>query len=176
LDLMIDIEALDVNPSATILTIGAQMFDPLGEGVPDGDGYRFYCRVSPESQTNRTIDDSTVAWWSTQPPEAQEEAFGEDNRIDMRDALEQLYKLIWKSTRVWANGINYDMTILEHAFKEQGMPLPWKYHVVRDTRTVYGLWKELPKPVTAHHALDDCWRQIALLQATLQHLGIRELA
>jgi len=31
------------------------------------------------------------------------------------------------------------------------------------------------KPPTSHHALEDCRRQIDLLQATLKHLNIKEL-
>lgn len=172
--IMIDLETADVTPSALILTIGAQMFNPLGEGVIDGENSSYYARVSSESQEGRTIDDSTLAWWGTQPPEAQEEAFGEDGRVPLREMLEHLYKMIWKADKVWTNGA-FDMTILENAYKQVGMALPWKYHVVRDTRTVYSLWPDLPKPEAAHHALDDCWRQIALLQATLQHLGIKEI-
>lgn len=172
---MIDIEALDVVPTATILTVGAQMFDPLDEGIPDGPNTAFYARVTMESQSTRTIDEGTLSWWGTQPQETQDEAFNEENRIPLKEMLEQLYKMAWQSKRVWANGICYDFPILEHAFKQEGMALPWKYHAVRDARTVYSLWSELPKPEAAHHALDDCWRQIALLQATLQHLGIKEL-
>lgn len=175
MDIMIDLEALDVTPTATILTIGAQMFDPLGEGIPEGDHTSLYARVSLESQADRTIDDGTLAWWGTQPQESQDEVFNEEGRIPLTEMLERLYKMVWQSKRVWANGPTYDMTILENAYKQVGMALPWKYHVVRDTRTVYSLWPDLPKPEAAHHALDDCWRQIALLQATLQHLGIKEI-
>ena len=172
--IMIDLETADITPSAVILTVGAQMFDPLGEGIIEGENAQFYARVDTESQPNRTIDDGTLAWWGTQPQEAQDEAFGPENRVPLKEVLERLYKMIWASKHVWTNGA-FDMTILENAYKQSGMALPWKYHVVRDTRTVYSLWPDLPKPEAAHHALDDCWRQIALLQATLQHLGIKEI-
>jgi hypothetical protein len=37
------------------------------------------------------------------------------------------------------------------------------------------LYPDLPKPRASHHALEDCKRQIDLLQQTLQHLGVTKL-
>jgi len=67
------------------------------------------------------------------------------------------------------------MNILEHAYKSYGKPIPWQFYAVRDSRTVFSLWLGLPKPATSHHALEDCRRQITLLQDTLQHLNVKEL-
>jgi hypothetical protein len=68
------------------------------------------------------------------------------------------------------------MNILEHAYKSYGKPIPWQFYAVRDSRTVFSLWPGLSKPATSHHALEDCRRQIALLQTTLQHFNIKEMA
>jgi len=46
---------------------------------------------------------------------------------------------------------------------------------VRDARTVYGLYPELSRPPTSHHALEDCRRQIELLQQCLNYLKVKEL-
>jgi len=171
-DLMIDIETVGTGPEACILTIAAQAFDPLGTGY---HARQFYARIDPDSQPGRNIEQGTIDWWATQPPEAQEEAFGLDNRISLDTALEELGRLIWRSKRIWAQGPTFDMNILEHAYKSFGRPLPWKYYIVRDSRTVFSLWPDLPKPPTSHHALQDCRRQIELLQTTLKHLNIKEL-
>lgn len=171
-DLMIDIETVGTGPEACILTIAAQAFDPLGSGYHH---QHFYARIDPDSQPDRNIEQGTIEWWATQPPEAQEEAFGLDNRIPLDTALEELGRLIWKSKRIWAQGPTFDMNILEHAYKSFKRPLPWKYYIVRDSRTVFSLWPDLPKPPTSHHALEDCRRQIELLQTTLKHLNIKEL-
>lgn len=172
--LMIDIEGLATGPDTTILTIAAQSFDPFGSGCENMRHY--YTRVSLEGQENRSIDDSTVAWWGTQPEEAQEEALGEGaDRIHIKTALEDLYKLAWQHDFVWAQGPTYDMNILEHAYKENGMPLPWKFYRVRDSRTVISLWPDCPKPPTTHHALEDVRKQINLLQLTLKHLGVTDI-
>jgi hypothetical protein len=169
---MIDIETLGVAPAATILTIAAQSFDPFGQGHFDR---HFYSRITLESQENRTIDDGTIAWWTTQP-EAQAEAFAEEDRMPLDQALDLLGKLIWQSSFLWSQGPTFDMTILEHAYKSYGKPIPWQYYKVRDSRTLFSLYPGLPRPPTSHHALEDCRRQIDMLQATLKHLNIKELA
>jgi hypothetical protein len=168
---MFDIETLGVGPAATILTIAAQSFDPLGTGYGPR---QYYARITLESQENRNIDDDTIAWWATQP-EAQAEAFAEDNRIPLDQALDELGKLIWTSNYLYANGPTFDCTIIEHAYKSYNKPIPWQYYKVRDARTIYSLWPELPRPATSHHALEDCRRQIDMLQATLKHLDVKEL-
>jgi hypothetical protein len=169
---MIDLEGLATGPDTTILTIAAQAFDPFGTGYYNK---HYYARVTLESQENRSIDDGTIAWWATQPEHAREEAFGEQDRIPLDQALDELGRLIWHSTLIWSQGPTYDMNILEHAYKSYNKPLPWKYYMVRDSRTVFSLWPGQPIPPTSHHALEDCRRQIGMLQATLQHLNVKEL-
>ena len=169
---MIDLEGLATGPDTTILTIAAQAFDPFGDGYYD---QHYYARVTLESQENRAIDDGTIAWWATQPEHAREEAFDEQDRIPLDQALDELGRLIWHSTLIWSQGPTYDMNILEHAYKSYGKALPWKYYMVRDSRTVFSLWPEQPIPPTSHHALEDCRRQIGMLQNTLKYLKVKEL-
>ncbi len=169
---MIDLEGLATGPDTTILTIAAQAFDPFGKGFYEQS---YYARVTLESQENRVIDDNTIAWWATQPEHAREEAFGEQDRIPLDEALDGLGRLIWNSKMIWAQGPTYDMNILEHAYKSFNKPLPWKYYMVRDSRTVFSLWPDQPIPPTSHHALEDCRRQIGMLQHTLTHLNVKAL-
>lgn len=171
-NLMIDIEGLGTGPDTTILTIAAQSFDPLGTGYHQR---HYYARISLESQENRSIQQDTIDWWAIQPAESREEAFAETDRVPLDQALDELAKFIWQSQLIWANGPTYDMNIIEHAYKSYNKPLPWKYFVVRDARTVYSLWPDLPRPPTSHHALEDCRRQIHMLQQTFRHLNIKEL-
>ena len=168
---MIDLEGLATGPETTILTIAAQAFDPFGTGYYN---QQYYARITLESQPNRSIEQGTIDWWATQP-EAQAEAFMEEGRIDLDQALDSLGKLIWHSNFIWMNGPTYDATILEHAYKSYGKSLPWQYYKVRDARTVFSLWPDCPRPPTSHHALEDCRRQIDMLQATLKHLHVKVL-
>ena len=172
MDIMIDIETVGTGPDACILTIAAQTFDPNALGYLPQD---YYARVDIDSQPNREVDDATVEWWATQSEEAQDEAFGEEGRIPLKQALEELSKLCFHCNLTWANGTTFDMVILENAYKQEQLPLPWRFWNVRDARTVYSLYPDLPKPKASHHALEDCKRQIDLLQQTLQHLGVTKL-
>lgn len=169
---MLDLEGLATGPDATILTIAAQTFDPFTRGYHK---QHYYARITLESQPNRSIQQSTIDWWASQPAIVREEAFAEDNRIPLDQALDELGKLIWHSKRIWAQGPTYDMTILEHAYKSYDKPIPWQYYVVRDSRTVYGLVPSLNKYPASHHALEDCRRQIDLLHDALEFLKVKEL-
>ena len=95
---MIDIEGLGTGPDATILTIAAQSFDPFGTGYYDRC---YYARITLESQENRAIEEGTLQWWSTQK-EAQTEAFMEEGRVPLDQALDSLYKLAWLSRVILA--------------------------------------------------------------------------
>ena len=174
MDIMIDIETCGTGVDACVLTIAAQCFDPLQRTAEYSDRW-YYARVDPDSQPDRNVSDGTIEWWATQPKAAQEEAFGEDNRIPLTQCLDELGKLIWQSKRFWANGPTFDANILEHAYKEAGMNLPWKFFVVRDARTVYSLCPNLNKYPASHHALEDCRRQIYLLWDSLESLKVKEL-
>ena len=169
--LMIDIETLGTTPDAHILTIAAQSFDPLQR---DWLGSHYYARVDFENQENRRIEQGTLEWWATQK-ESQSEAFAEHDRIPLDQALAGLGRLIWQSKRIWTNGSNFDMTILEDAYKSYNIALPWQYFHVRDARTIYSLVPTLNKYPASHHALEDCRRQIQLLWDSLEYLKVKEL-
>jgi hypothetical protein len=168
---MIDIEGLGTGPNAAILTIAAQSFDPFGTGHYDR---HYYARITLESQENRRIQDDTLAWWATQP-EAQAEAFAEDNRIPLDQALDELYRLAWQHDYIWAQGPTYDINILEHAYKSYNKTQPWQFYRIRDSRSVLSLWPGRPVPPTSHHALEDTRKQINILQQTLKHLNVKEM-
>lgn len=169
---MVDLEGLGTGPETTILTIAAQEFDPLRR---DCFGKHYYVRVSLESQEDRSIEQATIEWWATQSGNAKDEAFGEENRVPLSQALQGLHRMIWHAKRVWAQGPTYDMNILEHAYKSLHMPLPWKYYSVRDSRTLFSLVPLSTSYPASHHALEDTRRQIHLLWDSLEYLKIKEI-
>jgi hypothetical protein len=170
--LMIDIEGLATTPDSVILTIAAQHFDPFGEGWYENQHY--YARIDTDTQPDRAIDDSTIDWWTKQP-DAAAEAFNPENRIPLKQALTEMNKHFVRAKHLWANGPVYDCAILGHAYKEHEMSIPWQYYTVRDCRTVYTLCKELNSPPVEHHALQDCRRQIIMLQDALRQLNVKEI-
>jgi len=172
---MVDLETLSVQPNGVILTLGAIKFDPW-----DNDGLLadprgldcFYRRIDPESFTwpDAHIDENTVKWWASQDAGVREEAFAEDDRHPIREVLTDFHKWLGNFECVWANGSVFDIPILEWSMRRCEKGIPWKYWNVRDTRTIYGLVRNLDayKPTDngthKHHALWDCWVQIVTLQ------------
>jgi hypothetical protein len=172
-DVMIDMETLDVLPTATILTIGAVKFDPFGDDVNEPSCEKFYVRVDLDScdRLGCTVSQSTLDWWASQEQAAQDEAFNPDGRIDIVDAMNQLYKFCWGAKRVWSHGASFDVVICEHLFRKIGKAIPWQFWEVRCTRTLFdiGINPQRP-PVLKHHALEDAWNQAVGVQNVLKTL------
>ncbi len=166
-DLMIDLETLDVTPTATILTIGAVRFDPFGDDVNNPQADKFYVKVDVDScdRLGCTVSQATLEWWSNQSAEAQEEAFSPEGRIDIAEAMNQLYKFAWGAKRVWSHGAGFDVVICEYLFRKIGKAIPWQFWEVRDTRTLFDLGINPNRPpVLKHHALEDAWNQAVGVQ------------
>jgi hypothetical protein len=166
-DIMIDLETLDVLPSATILTIGAVRFDPFGMDVEEPSCEKFYVKVDLDScdRIGLTTSQATIDWWSGQSKEAQDEAFSPDGRIDIVDAMNQLYKFCWGAKRVWSHGASFDTIICEHIFRKIGKAVPWQFWEVRCTRTLFDIGINPTRPpVLKHHALEDAWNQAVGVQ------------
>ena len=172
-DIMIDLETLATSPDAAILTIGAVKFDPFGDDVNDPKCTKFYTRVDLDScdKIGLVTNDDTIAWWANQSKEAQDEAFGETDRVDIVDAMHQLYKFCWGAKRVWSHGATFDIVICEHIFRKIGKAIPWSFWEVRDTRTLFdiGINPNRP-PVLKHHALEDAWNQAIGVQNVFKTL------
>lgn len=164
---MIDLETLDVLPTATILTIGAVKFDPFGDDVKEPACEKLYLKVDVDScdRLGGTVSQSTLDWWAGQSKEAQEEAFDPRGRISIEEAITQLYKFCWGGKRVWSHGAAFDVVILENYFRKVGKAIPWQFWEVRCTRTIFdiGINPQRP-PVLKHHALEDAWNQAVGVQ------------
>lgn len=196
--IMIDLETMGVTPDASIVSIGAVVFDPKGEEVPSaeiddtpyGRGECFYTAVDLESniKVGRQVDASTEKWWSQQSEEARRTTFPEDpeKRKDLVFALTAFTRWIRSHPypyKVWSHGSGFDITMLESAFRSTHGSPPWKFWDARDTRTVFdmafggGSSKDLPSIDTpeefiAHHAWWDAWIQARQVQKAYQKLGL----
>jgi DNA polymerase III epsilon subunit-like protein len=178
-DVMIDLETLDVLPTATILTIGAVKFDPFGDDVKNPQCVKFYTRVDVDScdRLGATVSPATLEWWANQDQAAQDEAFDPKDRVDVVQALEQLYKFCWGAKRVWSHGAGFDVIILENYFRKIGKAIPWQFWEVRDTRTLFdiGINPNRP-PVLKHHALEDAWNQAVGVQNVYRTLRMSTMS
>lgn len=92
---------------------------------------------------------STLNWWSKQGKEAKRVITSKD-RIPLADALRLLNRDMSSvgnpnAMRVWGNGSSFDISIIEHAYYTENVPIIWKFWNHRDVRTVVDLCKQLTK-------------------------------
>ena len=178
-DLMVDIETLATEPGALIVSIAAVKFDPFDDyrerGITAAHLPTLNLLVDIDSQQDRIINEQTVNWWAQQNAEVQESIFGESHaRFTLADCLDQLHRFTWNSvSRVWAQGAQFDITILEHAYRSQNRAYPWQYWMGRDSRTVLDL-VSVNLPTATHDAVQDCYRQIVGVQQALARLGVTQ--
>lgn len=175
MDIMIDIESLSTDTDCVILEIGAVSFKRDGIGIVDS----LVLRPTIDEQTsqfNRKISNDTLQWWSNQDPSIVEEVLGDTNRISYQDCMEKLYKFCWNRNSIWSNGAAFDIVVMESAWKDLNMSIPWPYYSVRDTRTLYevagvSLKDKKYKTVTTHRAIQDAEHQAIVVQDAFRILN-----
>jgi hypothetical protein len=189
--IIIDLETLDVAPSAHILSVGAVLVDidaPSGAFEIDA---RLLVTVS-DQQPGRTITMDTIEWWLTQLPEARHASLFDERFAGIKTDLSQgcvslargmqtLVEFIERTpsgTPVWGNGSDFDNAICQHACRQIGIDWPWRRN--RCLRTVLGLARDadpdfvspgFPASKIKHHPLDDAEHEAHVLAAALHTLA-----
>lgn len=171
--MMVDIETLSQSPRAAIISIGACTFDK--NGIID----TFKVNIKPESakEVGMVISKDTLDWWANQPKEVWEAAL--DKNVYAQFGLSEFVKWIEarNPSKVWAQGVQFDITILEHAFGCVGLRTPWKFWDIMDTRTLFNMFGINTKSIhekygSAHHdALSDAVAQTKALIEVLAAMG-----
>lgn len=158
--LMLDLETLGTAPGSIILSVGAVKFDPKTGEVGDA----FYQNVDRvrSKQMGLREDPETVLWWSKQSREAQNAL--ETDCVPFGEMHADFLKFFKGCDRVWAQGASFDPVLYEAACRVAKVAVPWKYWMMRDTRTVYDLAglddRKVKREGTYHRADDDCRHQI----------------
>jgi exodeoxyribonuclease VIII len=166
---MVDLETLAVSPRSVVLTLGAVNFNPGGTEIYDELYFRI--NVDEQDKLQRETDPNTLEWWSKQDPKIMEEAFSEENRISVEDAMTQLHKFAWGCDKFWSHGSMFDLVILEDLYKQIGKSAPWQFFDCRDTRTLFDLADaDMPK-ADKHNALADAKRQAVGVQNVYREIG-----
>ena len=167
--LMVDMETMAVSPNAVVLSLGAVHFNPYGNGY--GDKIYFKINLDDQDKLGREIDPNTLEWWSKQDPVVMEEAFSEEGRIPLVDAMDQFHKFAWGCKTFWSHGATFDLVIIENLYKQLGKPLPWNFWQLRDTRTLFELADpDMPKDAL-HNALEDAKRQAIGVKNVYKKIG-----
>jgi hypothetical protein len=164
--IMVDIETLGTRPGAVVLSAAFVRFSDMAHttlnlSVPDQEALGF------------ASDPSTLEWWKSQSPVAWESATKDP--APLRSALEHFAAWIaWAGPDplIWCHGAGFDAPLLEPLYRATGLPCPWNFWSVRDTRTLYDLAgvnvKDYAVP-PPHVALNDA---IAQTRAANEALAI----
>lgn len=170
---MIDLETLDVTPTATVLSLGAVKFNPVTNDEPHSELY-LKILVDEQDSVGRTASDSTIEWWGKQDPKIMEEAFDQTGAVSIEEALNQLNRWIVGVDEIWGHGYGFDITILEDMYRSIGKPIPWQFWQISDSRTIT---KRMPKDprkdmqTDLHNALADAYFQAKSVQIIFKHHG-----
>lgn len=181
---MLDLETLSTKSNAVILTIGAIKItkDVINSGIlpPLENLNTFYRRINIQSciDIGLETDQDTINWWKKQKPEAIFEAIENQDRIPIKQALQEFITWFGLDTNeeVWAQGIDFDCVILRNAIEKCGLSIPWKFWNCRDSRTVLSLTGinlkniETTSNLVKHNALSDCYLQLLGLFESFRYI------
>jgi DNA polymerase III epsilon subunit-like protein len=170
---MIDLETLGTSPTSQILTIGAVKFNPYSDAEPFDDLY-LKLELEEQDEKGRTIDDGTVKWWGTQPADIITEAFTPDGRVSVDTAMTMLKKWYVGLNGIWAQGVCFDITMIENICGQFKKPIPWAFYHVNDSRTLLNLAKTDPRKsfsFAAHNALEDARVQAKSVQIVMKNIA-----
>lgn len=180
----LDLETLGTSPDSAILAVGA-----VAVCEETGQTRKFYSICNANAQPGRTVSQSTLNWWSQQS-DAARVAFDEAHKQEapiLANVLDQLTHWIGElglthDVYVYGNGANFDIAMLEHAYKQISDFVPWNFRNVRDMRTLRDICLRLGlepaikasvQRVGVHHnALDDAEYQANIVIESLRQIEI----
>lgn len=152
--IMIDLETLDTTTGAAIVSIGATKFDERGVHWD-----HFYQTIQ-WSQQDGVISRETLTWWLSQPPAVQA-ALTDTAAILLAPALIALQQWMGSEAEVWAGPATFDIPILQRAFEQASIPVPWAFYSTRCYSTLRKLNPDIKRVASAipHNALEDAIAQ-----------------
>jgi exodeoxyribonuclease VIII len=163
-DLFIDLETLDTSPTSIVTEIAWAHFDPK-RGTIQSTPLAFYPCPWTQLATGRSTSPDTIQWHLKQG------SLKRDGTDDIITSLEHLRDAAKDIRFVWAWGSDFDGPIIATLCQQAGMPVPWKYHQLKDARTIWDVAFPDKRPEKrAHHAEDDVKDSIRDLVAALSKL------
>lgn len=160
-DLMIDLETLGTDPETPVISLGAVFFDPTTKKI--GNSFYMALDVTEQIARGRKPTGETLKWWFSQS-DAAKKVFHEKARpaSEVLTLFAQWFKATNPKAFVWGNGSTFDISIMEHMFKDYKIEKPWNHTKVMDLRTFKRFkagGEQIKKSGVAHNALDDAVSQ-----------------
>jgi hypothetical protein len=163
---MLDIETLNTEAGAVMLSLAAVQFDEhTGE-----TGAEFYQKISLQNSIDLglTINADTLKWWLDKDREVLNEALSgtkplAEVLVDFSSWFNNI-KLQHGKVSIWGNSARFDCGIVEAGYKKLNLPIPWDSWLEVCFRTFIRDHKELRKSIpfvgNKHLPIDDCKHQI----------------
>jgi len=159
MNLMIDLETLDTKATSVIVSVGVCAFDV--NGIHDKQYFVLECQEQLDK--GRTVSFDTLEWWFRQSKDVTDAAFNQKVKISVNSFMDKLMLFCSKNNikKVYAQGPDFDLSMLTHIHNQYDKELPWDFWLARDTRTVYDFMRgNKPERLGTHHnAMDDAVHQ-----------------
>lgn len=171
---MIDIETLGTDPDSVILSVGACKFNPWSADEPHSSLY-FKLHIDEQVEKGRTISESTLEWWGQQDAAIRDEAFTEEGRVSVVDFYKELNRWLVGVDKIWCQGPQFDMVMLESTAKQFGTHYNWAYWQVCDSRTLFNLMPTDPRKeiqTDLHNAMADAYFQAICVQKVFKYFDV----
>ncbi len=196
IDVVIDIETLGTGVDAKIIGIGAVAVvdGVLPERILGGmkhsqlftdDCLHVVINEGCEHNTRRSFTEDTLEFWHVQPKNLQTFYRYTNQSTTLTGGLNLLRAFVGEvereysgAVRPWGNGSVFDISILEHAYSQCGIEVPWGFRNIRDVRTrkedalfiadVAGIETDIPFEGVKHYALDDAYHEAKILVKSRQ--------
>tara|TARA_Y100001973_G_C5139990_1_gene302428 strand:- start:508 stop:1116 length:609 start_codon:yes stop_codon:yes gene_type:complete len=186
--IIVDLETMDVYPSAVILSLGIcsgnwgdETFDSL---LFEGKEYIFKAKQQVTNH-RRTVNQGTVDWWNKQGEEAQH-IFKSSDKYDIEDLPTLLWDYVQDNNlkrggMVLARGPHFDIPMIDDVCRDMEIDSPFPWYAIRDVRsiidTIYGTTNGYPPnkkeflnrmssehSLVKHNALHDCIIDALMIQ------------
>jgi hypothetical protein len=173
---MIDLETFGTRSQSVIVSIGAVQFDPHSRELDA----TFHEAIDLKSAVGHGLkmDTSTVLWWLQQSQNAQmslvNKIQGAPSMATILGAFRNFLQRVSPDVKVWGNGADFDLALLQDAYEALGQEKPWKYNASRCYRTLlaeFGRPEDKVPPELAHDALSDAIAQAKTAQNIFAYLA-----
>ena len=171
---MLDIETLATTPDAVVMSVGVVKFDPH-TGTPYNKTL-WRPDIDEQTERDRHVSESTLEWWAKQPDHIQEDTFSDEGRIPVVEFMKELNRYCVGMEKIWCQGPQFDMLILENLYIQWGHHFGWQFWQVMDCRTLFQLMPTDPRKAIQqdlHSADADAYYQAIGVQQCYEHFGIQ---
>lgn len=185
-DVTNDIETMGTKSNAIICSIGSSSWNKHTGIINNNFHVTIDWKQALLDYPNLfSTSDSTILFWEKQNEIARLELKG---TTSLKDAL-SLFIEWWENncnddTKVWGNGVEFDLTIMEHAFEVCNLVAPWNFRNKEHMRTIVNIGREylginpkenLPFIGELHVSIDDATHEAKVIMMIQQELASKLL-